>query len=577
MKRLLLSFLLFSFFIAPSALYSQTFEDGLSLYQQELYEEAVEIFKNLDDDRSILYTGKSYFSLGNYLKSNVYLDLLLDSSISSIKHEAWYTSALSHLRLGNYSLSLQRLYDLKESDNRTGLRMDSQRIYSQLLNFLTEVERLKSFHEISNQQIRYDLIRSANRRVSYSSMSAMLNAYQNTVLPADTISYNNLKELIGDKEDYQVLPFRYPEAPQGMAFHIGVALPAFEPGHPQFHVSRNLYFGMLLAAEEFNIRNPDKKVFLRFRDTQTLSISEMMSDFAWNSPVQAIIGPLFSENAREMAQLAELYQIPMIAPLANADSINLSYNYTYQINPTFEMHGRNMARFAVNKLGLDTLAIISDRNSLGSGSALGFRYEAERLGAHIAYYISDDFPARGFDISDYTQVFTPNPVLIDSLGYTPVQGIYAPFTGQASGTLISLLLNDLEALRSNVVVLGSEEWANTTFTPWQNRNFEIYSTEAFGIAADSTTIEYFNQDFLTRFGLSPDQFARIGYDAGAYLMRSLEKAGNPFYLRQILKYEPVYNGLSFRIKFDGRHINQHVNIRALSPKSIERKKELLLD
>ena len=577
MKRLLLATLLFFVFITPAALYSQSFEDGLALYQQELYDEAVEIFLTLDDDRSILYTGKSYFSLGNYLKSNVYLDLLLDNSISSIKHEAWYTSALSHLRLGNYSLSLQRLHNLIESDNRTGLRIDSHRIYTQILNFLSESERLKSFHEIGNQKIRYDLIRSANRMVSYASMSAMLNAFENTILPSDTISVNNLYDLIGLEEDYTLLPFRYPESPQGMAYHIGVALPAFEPGHPQFNVSRNLYFGMLLAAEEFNVRNPDKKVYLRFRDTQKLSVSEIMADFAWNSPVQAIIGPLFSESAREMAQLAELYQIPMIAPLANADSINLSYNYTYQINPTFEMHGRNMARFAVNQLGLDTLAIISDKNSLGSGSALGFRYEAERLGAHIAYYISDDFPARGFDISDYTQVFNPNRQLSDSLGYTPVKGIYAPFTGQASGTLISLLLNDLEALRSDVVLLGSEEWANTTFTPWQNRNFEIYSTEAFGIAADSTTIEYFNHDFLTRFGLNPDQFARIGYDAGTYLMRSLEKAGNPYYLRQLLKYEPVYNGLSFRIKFDGRHINQHVNIRALSPKSIERKNELMLD
>jgi ABC-type branched-subunit amino acid transport system substrate-binding protein len=577
MKRLLLTISLFFVLIAPNKLFSQNFEDGLSLYQQELYNEAVEIFITLDDERSILYTGKSYFSLGNYLKSNVYLDLLLDSSIASIKHEAWYTSALSHLRLGNYSLSLQRLYNLKESDNRTGLRIDSQRIYTQILNFLTESERLKSFHEISNQQIRYDLIRTANKLVSYASMNAMINAYENTILSADSQDINNIFDLIGTEEDYYKLPFRYPEAPQGMAYHIGVALPAFEPGHPQFHVSRNLFFGMLLAAEEFNVRNPDKKVFLRFRDTQNLSVSEIMADFAWNSPVQAIIGPLFSESAKEMAQQAELYQIPMIAPLANADSINLNYNYTYQINPTFEMHGRNMARFAVNELGLDTLAIITDRNSLGSGSASAFRYEAEQLGAHIAYYISDDFPARGFDISEYTQVFTPDSLLIDSLGYTPVQGIYAPFTGQASGTLISLLLNDLEALRSDVVILGSEEWANTTFTPWQNRNFEIYSTEAFGIAADSTSIEYFNQDFLTRFGLNPDQFARIGYDAGTYLMRSLEKAGNPYYLRQLLKYEPVYNGLSFRIKFDGRHINQHVNIRALSPKSVDRRNELMLD
>jgi hypothetical protein len=36
-----------------------------------------------------------------------------------------------------------------------------------------------------------------------------------------------------------------------------------------------------------------------------------------------------------MAELAEEYRVPMFAPLANSDELNLDYNYTYQMNPYF--------------------------------------------------------------------------------------------------------------------------------------------------------------------------------------------------------------------------------------------------
>jgi hypothetical protein len=36
------------------------------------------------------------------------------------------------------------------------------------------------------------------------------------------------------------------------------------------------------------------------------------------------------------------------------------------------MHGKQMARYAVQELGLDTLAVITERDALGRSSALSF-------------------------------------------------------------------------------------------------------------------------------------------------------------------------------------------------------------
>jgi ABC-type branched-subunit amino acid transport system substrate-binding protein len=260
----------------------------------------------------------------------------------------------------------------------------------------------------------------------------------------------------------------------------------------------------------------------------------------------------------------------MIAPLANSDEINLDYNYTFQMNPTFEVHGKRMAQHAVRQLGLDTLAVITPNDALGTASARSFRREAEKLGAYVSYYIEEDFSSFGYDLTDFTKVFTTDSVLVDSLNYIPTEAIYAPFTGQAANTLSSLLMTDLEVLNSDMIILGSEEWQSANLSAYQNRNFEIYYSQSFGEAADTTATRLFEEDFQTRFALEADLFAKLGYDIGNYLFESLSLAGNPSQLTHALRSKDPYNGLAIQIDMEGQRINQHIYIRPLTPKAVDR-------
>ncbi|MGF1670407.1 MAG: ABC transporter substrate-binding protein [Balneolaceae bacterium] len=539
---------------------AQSFDEAYELYQSEKFDSAAVMFSQIDNDRAVLFAGKSYFAAGNYLESIQYLNNLLETSTESIQHEAWYTLALVHFRIKNFSTSLELLRQLLDSNNRTGLRVEAQRFYNQVLQYLNGNERFKVFSQINDQQVRKDLVEASEGRMAPGTYQVLLKQHISTLRDSAEISgyQKKLNEIISD-----TYHFRYPNPPAGMSYNIGAMLPVFDENEPEFVISRNLYFGILMAAEEFNSRNPDKKVFLNFKNTlsDSASIEESFTELIWNHHVDAILGPLFSETAVKTAKLAEDFRTPMLTPLANSDSINLDYNYTFQLNPTFEIHGRHLARYAVNELKLDTLAIITEANALGTASALGFRYEAEKLGAHIAYYIEENFAATGFDMRPHTQFFTPDSVLIDSLGYTPVQAIYAPFTGQAAPTLISLLLTDLEAMNSDVIMLGSAEWGNATLTESQENLFEIYYTEPFGLTSDSLKLAQFEQDFELRFGIPPNQFSRIGFDAGNFLLDALDRAGNPEYLSQVIRQFPLYKGLEIQVHFDGTRINQRVNIR----------------
>lgn len=558
MKKLFIFLPVFLLTITPVS--AQSFEDGYELYQEEKYDSAAVIFSQLDEDRALLFAGKSYYASGEYPQAIRYLNIVKDTSAVAIQHEAWFTLALTRFKTKNYDVSLELLYRLLNSNNRTGLRVESQRLYDQILRFLSNNERFRVYSRLDSPSLKDDLLDASKTRMPRDEYRVLVKQHISTLI--DTLEISDYKQSLVDISSTP-FTFRYPKPPNGMIYNIGILLPTFEEDEPEFTVSRNLYFGLMLASEDFNSRNPDMKVFLNYKNSlsDSVSIREAFTDLKWTYHADAVVGPLFSEAAEETASLAEEFMVPMLTPLANSDSINLDYNYTFQLNPTFEVHGRNLARYAVNELNLDTLAIITETNSLGTSSALGFRYEAEKLGAHIAYYFEEDFASTGYDLQPIAEVFTPDSVLIDSLGYTPVHGIYAPFTGQAAPTLINLLLTDLEAMETDVTVLGSAEWGAANLSDSQLEKFEIYFTEPFGAEPDSMELIQFNEAFELRFGVVPNQFARIGYDTGNYLLNALQEAGNPDYLGQVIRRLPEFNGLEFQIEFNGQRINQHVNIR----------------
>lgn len=565
-----------AFSLPNTHLMAQSFDDGLELYQNQRFEEAAEIFSSMNSDRATLFAGKSYMASGNYLKAALYLNEVRESTEPALQNEALYTSALNHLHMRNWTRSLELFHEVLNREDRTGLGNTAAMQYRDLLRFIGDEERRETFFSTDNRSLRADLIATSIHHMDYDVILAMIG---NMNAAGDTTIADQLRDQLGPAESYQIQTRTGRYWPEGFIYRIGVLLPSFEAGEPEFAISRNLYFGLMLAAEEFNAANSDRKVELQYRNTHSDpdSARSATQELIWTDRVDALVGPLFSAPAGEISGLAETYRVPMITPLANADEINLGHDYTYQLNPTFSLHGKNMARFAVHELGLDTLAVLTDRNSMGRASAIAFRHEAERLGAHIAYYFEDDLAAGGYDITPFTDVFTTDPALIDSLGYVPVEGLYAPFTGQASGTLANLLMNDLESKQSDMTILGSEEWLNARFPDRQLNLFEIWYSEPFGATPDSSTLAWFQEDFQSRFGVEPDRFARVGYDTGTILFNSFEQAGSPQRVRDVLKNAPPQEGLAMRIHFNGNRINQLVSIIPLSNRARNRLDEMRLE
>ncbi|MCH2448728.1 MAG: ABC transporter substrate-binding protein [Gracilimonas sp.] len=560
MKRLIFTILIF-FVSTSSALFAQSVQTGIEFYEEGNYERALRIFDDIDLPESNLFAGKSYFALNNFLKAKYYLNKV-DNTSDDIIWEARYTKALADFQLKNFGASLDALYNIKQNSRQLSVRREAYTFYRDLISYLTLDQRFKAFRAVDNDNVRLDLVESAIGSVDLASARSLFSAYKNVTVDPDTTQWSSIESVLDDSARYRQRynPDQFPDAPDGITYNIGVALPEFHLESSEFEISQHLYFGIQLAIEKFNSENSDKKAFITYRNTDALAsnASSIANDMVWNHDVDAIIGPLFSEVAAELSKYAELYETPLLTPLANSDNLNLNHNYTYQLNPTFAIQGKKMAQYAINTLGYDTLAVIAERGSLGEPSAVAFLDEARKLGGEVVRYYVEDLASDGYDISEYVQYFNPE---VDTVFNYNIDAVYAPFTGNIAQTLISSLLTNLEAMQSEITILGSEEWETVDLdTRWLSQA-EIYYTKTFEVHEDSPINQEFTSSFRLRFDTEPNKFAYIGYDAANVLLETLKRVKNPVYLREGLEGFNNYRGLITGVSFRDTQINQEVKVK----------------
>ena len=553
--------------------YNDQFQEAMEFYEQGRYLEAANLFKGINAPEARLFAGKSYLAAGMYIFAIEHLTAATEGGVRRVADEAAYTLALSYFQTKQYGRSLDLLHAIVNDPGIVAaLRNDARTFYNQTMAWLSPAQRRLAYtHSQVPEVHRHLLLNGIEHHPSETGASLLEVFTRHFNLSSDDQDYRSARQLLEsriNREELRPDLRDFPPAPEGIVFNIGVLLPAFEPGTEPFSVSQGLYYGIMMAADEFNRRNPDKKVMLHYSDDSDPAAA--FSSLVWKYNVDLIIGPLYSESVSIIAPLAEKYGIPVLAPLANSDDLNRDYAYLYQSNPTFSARGKKMAEFAVKRMGFRRLAIMVEQNSLGVDEAMAFRDEAERLGATIVYFFLEDFGARAFDITDFTVHFSNpdfllnlDPDLFESIELKPVDALYIPFTGQAAPTLINLVLTDLQANRSDAVILGSQELGMSEINRDFMQYFRMYYTESMAVMEGDEDVINYRIDYKNRFGVDANMFGFVGYDTSNFIFRSLEEIRNPDLLNYHLRFRPAWDGLSTILDFRDTYVNQGVQIHRI--------------
>ena len=560
------------------------FFEALENYRAFNYEAAVELLSDLEDmPEAMLYKGNSLFALSRYSEASDVFRLVRSLPFSDLSQEATYGLAIVHLAQRNYGRGLTLLAELSQTFD-PALSERSERMMESWIGFLSYKQRMAALEDSESQALQRELIRTGIRIHDYEQGRQLINRAQRLRLGRDFV--DEMRELHSaideerseaeevEEQEKSLITYSVPEE---FSYRIGVVLPQQQRDDDGFEVSRALYYGLVLAVEEHN-QNPENTnielVLLDLNNEESDSINvnsepqqadlpRRIEDLIENSRPDILFGPLFSEDARILADVAHSFEIPVLAPLANTEDLTINNSWFFHANPTFSERGKRMAEIAVHYLGHRKISIMVDNTTVGVEEARAFRRRAIELGAEIPYYISEDFQARRFDLSVFSRYFTSNPSLLnmedDELeifvnSWVESDALYMPVAGSSAPTIIDLMMTQLLALRSNVQVLGSQEFGQTSINRQAARRFNIVYSEVFYRDNESEQVKNFRDDYRTAYGREPDLFSYIGYDNGAFMANVLTLAGNPEQTQKAMQHEP-FQGISQRFNFTDGQIN----------------------
>ncbi|MCW9706355.1 ABC transporter substrate-binding protein [Fodinibius salsisoli] len=545
---------------SPKLVSGQSFDEGIQLYQDGEYAKAAALFDKIHTNRGLLFAGKAYWNSQDFNTARSRLLKVADVTPPQLAYEATYTLSLIDIRQKKYGDALPKLFRLTQQQDMPQIATQSQELYEGLLLYLTYNQRLEIMQTSVPDTILFDLTANAMGRVDYNSAQILVTKMKNMVDDIPSSQIDELTSLIENEPEYLQLQEKTKlEAFEGLTHNIGIALPAFSPDKREYSVSRGLYLGFMLAAEQFNEQHKMKVNFVYENTGAEADSAQKALESLKNAGVDAILGPLFSERAQTMAEVSKQYQTPIIAPLANSASLTEDEGYFYQVNPSFDVHGQNMADYAYESLNVDSVAIIAQKGSLGAISAKAFQEQFKKKGGGIPHFFVEELGQRGEGLSRYSRFLAGDPET------NSISAVYAPFTEEETApALIDHLLRQLNTLESNITILGSPEWANRSFSSDKIGQRPVYFTESFYTQPNNTQIDRFKIDFRNRFRTEANRFAMIGYDTAMFLLNTIERVVNPGLLQQELVNQPPYNGLITNIDFKGSNVNQKLMIFKLT-------------
>ncbi len=331
-------------------------------------------------------------------------------------------------------------------------------------------------------------------------------------------------------------------------FRLGVILPATGDSG---YLAQALFNGVRLAVDSYNARVPRRPVRLVFRDTEgSAAGASVAMNLVVREGAEAVIGPLFSEEAISAASVAERAGVVLLAPLATEEGVSAGRRFVFQANPTFSMRGRAMAHFAVEDLQLSRLGVLAETGSYGEVMARGFQDEAAALGAQVLL-------ARSIPADDWERL----PTVVGVGTMAQVEAVYLPVTGSDGAQHAAEALRGMEEMSLEGVVrtLGNTEWEGLEASRARASRFGTYYTADFYLDDEASS------DFVGRYrdlsGIPADRLALIGHDTAVFILNQIS-GGVEGTLADKIRNARLHRGLAHKIDFGGGQVNRSLFIMA---------------
>ncbi|MEM9666695.1 MAG: hypothetical protein AAF970_17320, partial [Bacteroidota bacterium] len=273
--------------------------------------------------------------------------------------------------------------------------------------------------------------------------------------------------------------------------------------------------------------------------------------------VDAVIGPLFTEEAEVAARTAERERLPLVVPLDASEDLTAGRQWVYQVNPNITARGGLMARFAQRNLGLNTFAALAESgNDLSERMAAGFRQEALGEGGAVALYATLE-----------PRAWSRLPDEVEAGVLASAEALYVPLVSRDAIAKVDAVLQGLtrmglglpspDASAPRVRLLGDEAWHDL---PMAALASEFAAT--YGLVfdpQDGPALQRIRSGYRALAGddlpASLERLVITAYDTATYLMEQLTLSSDEALPDRIRRAAP-FEGAGIRIHFESERVNQ---------------------
>ena len=280
-------------------------------------------------------------------------------------------------------------------------------------------------------------------------------------------------------------------------------------------------YGAQLALAQINAEGGifGQPLYLLVRDSQgdAKSAAQAAEQLISQQGVAAIIGPNFSGNAAQVAEVAQRLSTPMVATTATNPEVTAAGDFVFLAAFADTFQGQVMASFARQQLKARTVALLIEKNNLYvEGLAQIFAENFTNYGGRVVAeetYTAGDTEFR----EQLTTIAGQEPDIIFAPGFAPE----VPLAVKQARTIPQRNSSGITA-----TFLGGDGWESQNFLDSADQEMNgSYFSSMFSTETEKGEALDFIKSYRSMYGISPDKAAAMGYDALKLVATAMRRAG----------------------------------------------------
>jgi len=554
------------------------FSRGINEYRSGRYEIANRTFEELLNEypnhqriTAVQFmAGKCLYKLESYRKSlTAFSEFIKNFPTSNYVDDARFALGKIYYHLGQYNNSLDEFLFVADNSGERKLIETSRNLALKIIDNNIEPETIqrlqeKSTGETASAILTIKLSQYYSERGERDKAIAILQEFVR--LHPDNPYLTSVQGVLG----------RVGVSQHSGDIKIGVILPLTGDYAEQ---ARAVLDGIMYAQKKFNSANSNNiELVIKDSEGDVVKLVSSARELANDSRVSAIIGELERDKTVVISTITSDFNIPIIAPTTSGSGVASINEYTFQPNCDLETIGIDMARYAVQSLGLKTFATLAPADNYGKDMTDAFTATVDQLGGQIIaqkwYYVGTEDLKRQFESIRELGFRTMNRDSLvyamtrdlndaqrrrfrdDSIPVFSIDGIFIPCYSDE----IDYIAPQFAYANIRAQIFGGEYWYDTDRLRNNQKYLDgmVFSSSYF---KDETSVDYikFRNDFRKVMKKTPDILETYGIDAMGIILDAIKnKKTSREEIRKHLDELENYSGIRGPISFRG---NNRVNSR----------------